>query len=60
MATYTPEQIKDIIIRNPNKKLLEGAQATRKKLMMHLYGQGMSECLERMEYFENEDIHKAR
>lgn len=36
-----PIQIKDIVLNNPNKTLVQAAQKASKKLRMHLYGEGL-------------------
>lgn len=60
MATYTLEQKRQIILTQPNKKIVRHGQQKHKLLKLHLYGDGMKEAMKRQEYFENLDIFKAR
>lgn len=60
MATYTLQQIGNIITKRPNKKRVEYGQKLNKKLMLHLHGVGMKNALKRLPYFENEQVYSAR
>ena len=60
MGTYNIAQIGNIINKRPNKERVEYAQKVNKKLMLHVHGVGMHNALAQMQYFENNDIYKAR
>lgn len=60
MGNYSLGQIKSIIADNPHKALIKKARETSAKLVMHLYGKGLSSHILRDKYFENEDAFKSR
>lgn len=60
MASYSTAQISDIIIKRPNKKRVQFAQRTNKKLMMHLHGVGLKQAMKRLDFFENQEVYKTR
>jgi hypothetical protein len=60
MATYQIEDIQRIVLKNPNKGLIDAGKEQANKLMLHIHGVGMSGALDRCEYFESLAIHKAR
>lgn len=53
-------QILQILQLNPNKQLLANAVSVSNKLMMHVLGKGLSNYLNRADYFENQDIYGER
>lgn len=56
----TFEQVQFVVLKNPNKSYVDQGKEMAKKLMLHLHGKGMDEAIKRVDYFENEDVHKAR
>lgn len=60
MAIYSIDQIKDIIINNPNKALIKKGRAANKKLMMHVHGVDIKSFIKRDDYFETSDAFKSR
>lgn len=60
MATLTREQIKDILINRPNAKLIEKANAMRKKLKVHLHGLGLADYLAQIETYERPEALALR
>jgi hypothetical protein len=56
----TFEQVTDIVLRNPNKKIIEKGREMSRKLMLHLHGIGMKEAIKHCEYFESPDLFKVR
>ena len=56
----TPEQVKDIILNNPNKSLIEEGKKQAEKLLLHVHGERLQGSLKQYEYFENPDIFKER
>lgn len=57
---YTQEEIKAIILTNPNRALLEMARKDSKKLRLHIEGDGLQDSLETMPYFEKKEIADLR
>lgn len=53
-------QIKDIILNNPNKALIQNARNYSAKLALHVLGWGLKEAIQRNDYFENEDVFAVR
>ena len=60
MATHNLEQIKKIVIDNPNKALVTYGVETGKKLSMHVHGEGSKESLEQFDHFEAKDLFDTR
>lgn len=60
MAILSEEQRKDIILKNPNKHLVQKAQEMSKKYSLHLHGVGKDEALKHDNYFENIDVFGVR
>jgi hypothetical protein len=54
------EQIKNIILTNPNKEVIEAAREMANKLLLHVHGRGMNEALKQCEYFENLPVYTER
>jgi len=56
------DQIKSIILNNPNKALIDIGKAQADKLMMHLHGHKLDDHVtkSRDAYFENEDLFASR
>ena len=59
MATFTFDQITDIIVKNPHEKLIADARTANKLFMLHTHGLGMKEAIKQEDYFENADIYKS-
>jgi hypothetical protein len=57
---YTFEQIRDIILKNPNKSVIEKGRAMCDKYMLHLYGRGMSSAIKQCSHFVNDDMYKVQ
>ena len=60
MAKYTFEQINDIIVKNPNEKLIAEARTKNKNYILNTYGVGLKDAIKQEDYFENADIYKSR
>lgn len=60
MGKYNLSTIGNIIVKRPNKNRIVAAQKLNKKLMLHVHGIGMKNALTQLQYFENNDIYKAR
>jgi hypothetical protein len=60
MGKYQIEQIKNIVIQNQNKGLIDAGKKQADKLMLHLHGVGMEGALNRFDYFENPDLYAER
>lgn len=60
MAIYTFDQITEIIVKNPNQKLVAQAREHNKKLLLHTHGVGLKDAIKKEDYFENADIYKSR
>lgn len=58
IATF--EQIRDIILNNPNKHVIDKGREMCDKYMLHLHGRGMESAIKHIEHFENADLHKVR
>lgn len=56
----TIEQIKGIILNNPNKKLILAAQKASKKLRLHCYGEGLDNEISCIEGHEKENLLNIR
>lgn len=56
----TAEQIKDIIINNPNKDLINKAKRRNKNLRMHMYGEDLSVNMPKVDGIEQEMLHELR
>jgi hypothetical protein len=54
------QEITDVILHNPNRKLVEAGVKANTKLRMHLYGVGLTDALARIDSFEKETMHKLR
>jgi hypothetical protein len=53
-------QIKDIILNNPNKDLVEAGRRYNKTLRLHLYGEGLAQHLTTIDGFETPAIRELR
>jgi len=60
MAVVQFPKIQEIILSNPNKAIIAEARIIADKLMLHVFGKGLSSALQRSDYFENEDVFKVR
>lgn len=60
MGKYTLDQIKKIILDNPNKDLILDGRAWRKRLMRHLHAVDIKGGLTKDAYFENTDVWASR
>jgi hypothetical protein len=60
MATYQISEIKDIVLKNPNKKIIEEGKKAADKLRLHVHGVGMKNAIERCEHFEDADVFNIR
>ena len=60
MGKYTLEQIKKIILDNPNKELITSGRDWRKRLMRHLHGVDLKGGMTKDAYFENSDVWASR
>lgn len=52
--------LRDIILNNPAKDIIAKHRMYSKVMQMHLYGAGLTESLEKIEHFEDPELHKAR
>lgn len=57
---YSIQQIGEIIKEPKNKALIDYGKETYEKCMLHLRGHGMRSAVERVDHFENSDIHAVR
>jgi hypothetical protein len=53
-------EIKNIIVNNPNRTLVQKGVEYNKKLRFHLYGDGMEQKVEKITDYETESLHKLR
>lgn len=53
----TFEQIQQIVLKNPNKALVDFGIEQNTKLAMHVDGRGMKEAIEHVEYFASKSLH---
>lgn len=60
MANYNLQEIKEIIVSNPNKSVIEDAVTCSKKLRMHVLGKNMGDYLNQIDHFESIDIYNSR
>jgi hypothetical protein len=60
MATISIDQLELIIKNNPNKQLVDNAQAYCKKLQLNVLGVGINSALTIEDYFESTDIFNVR
>ncbi len=60
MGKYSLEDIKTIILTNPNKKVVEEGKEWKKRLTRHVHGVGKKDSVVRDEYFENQSIYNTR
>jgi len=58
--TYTTDEIKQIILTNPNRTMLDAVRAMSRKLRMHIEGDGLQDCIEAMPYFEKPELLAIR
>lgn len=56
----TEQQITDIIIKNPNKSLIDSAREYNKMMRMHLYGEKIETELTTIEGYEKENMRSLR
>lgn len=57
---YKFEQIRDIILKNPNKSVVEKGRVMCDKYMLHLYGRGMASAIKHCKHFVNDDLYKVQ
>jgi hypothetical protein len=57
---YAFEQIRDIILNNPNKPIIDKGRAMCDKYMLHLYGRGMASAIKHCKHFVNDDLYKVQ
>lgn len=57
---HSLQEIADIIKHPHSKELIEYGVATYEKNMLHLRGLGMKSAIERIDHFENDDVHPIR
>lgn len=60
MATLTIDQIKTVIVKNPNKALVAAGVQKSKDLRMHIYGTGLDKHLKLIPGHEKEHLKKLR
>jgi len=53
-------QIKEIILTNPNKSIVDKARLNNKKLRMHLYGEGMDGEISNIPGHEGDELKSLR
>lgn len=58
--TLDEQSIKEIILNNPNKGLVQRGQEMNRKLRMHLYGENMDKYLEIIEGYEGKGLNSLR
>lgn len=56
----TEEEIKNIVLTNPNKDLVNKGIAYNKKLRMHMYGEGLNGHMELIDGFEKDQLKNLR
>jgi hypothetical protein len=56
----TENQIKEIILTNPNKDLVNKGVKYNKTLRMHMYGEGLEGHMDQIEGFEKDQLKKLR
>lgn len=60
MSTLTEPEIKDIIIKNPNKDLVLIGKKLNKQMRMHCYGENLEASLTTIDGYEKESLRKLR
>lgn len=60
MATLSIEEVKSIILNNPNKDLVNKAKRINKELRMHMYGEKLSVNMPIIDGVEQEMLHELR
>ncbi len=60
MGKYNLGQIGTIILRNPNKQLVQKGRTMADKLMRHVHGVGAADALKRAEYFESAELYNTK
>lgn len=60
MAVIPFPQIQQIIKLNPNKALISNARDCANNLMMHVFGTGLKESIQKHGYFESDPIYAER
>lgn len=60
MGTYTLDQKIAIIVKNPNKDLIQKGRNDNTKLMAHVYGTNVDKQLTQNKFLENDDIYGVR
>lgn len=53
-------QLSNIVLNNPNRDLVVKGQRKSKMLRMHMYGEGLEDCIKQIEGFEKMWIKKLR
>lgn len=53
----TFEQIQQIVLKNPNKSLVDYGIEQNTKLAMHVDGRGMKEAIKHIEFFANKELY---
>jgi hypothetical protein len=56
----TFDQIKNIILNNPNKQNIDFGKQQTATLMRHVYGKDLKTALSQYKYFENSDVYQQR
>lgn len=56
----TPEQIKNIILTNPNRDIIHKGCEYNKLMRLHMYGVGLKDHLTKVDDFERKTLHDLR
>lgn len=56
----TIEQIRDIVINNPNKSLIDAGKEMATKNMRHVHGTNLASAITKSDYFENDQVYNVR
>jgi hypothetical protein len=54
------EQIREIVLTNPNKATIDEGRAACDKYMLHLYGRGMRSAIKQVKHFVSDDMYKVQ
>jgi hypothetical protein len=54
------DEIKNIILNNPNKELIDHGKQQAEILTRHVYGKGLKSSFKQMTYFENNEVFRNR
>jgi hypothetical protein len=58
--TCTDDQIKNILLANPNKGIIDDGKNASKVLLLNLHGRGLHESFKQIDFFENREVYKNR